>query len=233
MGETSIEYRIGGEPVEDTVLYITSPEEDEADAADPRAIDAERYSFELDESFIDDRAETAFPTLYQPGNAKGTILIIGMKGCGWCITQMKAIPGVVVERDGDDLKVVSSIYRVLYVKASDHDPLNTSDNPKPWDYIREKNELSKSYPTTFIVVKGQIVKHFTGMKPWKLIEPHVTTCKLETEKDTNDDEEDTEDRRRFIDLFFRNDPEPTPAIKRSRFMRAIDSERKLRESEKA
>lgn len=192
-------------------LYIINDEE--------RSVD-DTYAFELDDDFKRRRSETAYPTLYSPGYAQGTILIIGFDGCVFCLKQMQAIPGVEVERNKETtITVTSSIYRLLYVKKDKPDAANKKDNPPTWDDLRRRLKISKRYPTTLIVERGNIKKSFSGFRPWMTIEPHVEACKLKQDKEPDDNEKPR--RNRFFDFFFPDHSKPSPAIRTSRLGRAL------------
>lgn len=176
------------------------------------------YGFKLDDDFRKRRAETAYPTLYQPGYAKGVILVIGFPGCAWCKQQLQLIPGV----EFPDMKkkpmiITSDKYRVLYVHRDKADSMNTDRNDQKekvaptWDDLRVKFGLRKMYPAIAIVERGKMVKTFEGFKPWATIEPHTTNTKLKEK----DEPKPKPKRRRFLDfLFSENDVrEPSGTVR--------------------
>lgn len=156
-----------------------------------------QYAFEPDDDFRERKAETDYPTLYEPGVAEGVILVIGFPECGWCKKQLENIPGndSFVDLDGKD-------YRVLYVDRSNTDPLNQDEDAPTWDDLRIRFNLNDSYPTTLIIEQGLLRKSFSGFKPWLMVQPFATPAKKQKEQ-----------RIRWFDFFRSPQPNPPPVRK--------------------
>lgn len=174
---------------ENTRLYTP----DEADEG------REDYAFTPDEDFIARRKQTAYPSIYRPGNASGVILVVGFPECGWCKVVLKNIPGVSFPAmRSKPMKIESTGYRVMYVHKDRTDKLNKDDDAPTWDDLLTKFKLKKVYPTVIMIEKGKMTKAFSGFKPWATIQPHVEAAKITKDEDDNEEPK----RRSFFDFLF-------------------------------